>query len=89
VNLPIGLPERPAEHLATLAHEIGCAATAVATGLATNPFARIEQGQLRLCRPDALPVSPEVRSLRRLIESRMPRVRLEDILLEVDRLVMY
>jgi hypothetical protein len=61
-NYNLGLPERPAEHLAELAREIGYAATAFATGLATNPFTRIEQGQLRLCRPDALPVSPEVRS---------------------------
>ena len=82
----LGLPERPAEHLAQLAREIGCAATAFAAGLATNPFARIEQGQLSLSRPDALPISPEVHSLRQLIESRMPRVRLEDILLEVNRL---
>ena len=82
----LGLPERPTEHLAALAQEISCATTAFATGLATNPFARMEQGQLRLCRPDALPLSPEVHSLRQLIESRMPRVRLEDILLEVDRL---
>jgi len=82
----LGLPEQPAEHLAELAREIGRAASAFATGLATNPFARIEQGQLRLCRPDALPVSAEARSLHRLIESRMPRARLEDILLEVDRL---
>ncbi len=50
-------------------------------------FARplIDQGQLSLRRPDALTVTAELRSLRRLIESRMPRIRLEDVLLDIDR----
>jgi hypothetical protein len=73
----LGLSDRPAEHLALLAREIGSAATAFADGLATNSFARIDQGQLSLSRPDALTVTAELRSLRRLIESRMPRIRLK------------
>ncbi len=81
----LGLSDQPAEHLAQLAREIGSTATAFADGLATNSFACIDQGQLSLRRPDALAVSPELRSLRRLIESRMPRIRLEDVLLDVDR----
>ena len=81
----LGLPERPAEHLAGLERDITQAATAFVGGLATNDFARLEQSQLCLRRPDSLPLSPEVRRLRREIESRMPRVRIEDILLDVDR----
>jgi hypothetical protein len=81
----LGLSEQPAEHLAQLADDIGSAATAFADGLPTNSFARIDQGQLSLRRPDALVVTTELRSLRRLIESRMPRIRLEDVLLDVDR----
>jgi hypothetical protein len=81
----LGLSDRPAEHLALLAREIGSAATVFVDGLATNGFARIDQGQLSLTRPDALTVTAELRSLRRLIESRMPRIRLEDVLLDVDR----
>ena len=81
----LGLSDQPAEHLAQLVREIGSAATAFAGGLAANSFARIDQDQLRLRRPDALAVSTELRSLRRLIESRMPKIRLEDILLDVDR----
>jgi TnpA family transposase len=81
----LGLSDRPAEHLAQLAREIGSAATVFIDGLATNSFARIDQGQLSLSRPDALTVTAELRSLRRLIESRMPRIRLEDVLLDVDR----
>jgi TnpA family transposase len=81
----LGLSEQPEEHLAQLAGEIGSAATAFADGLPANSFARVDQGQLSLRRPDALAVTAELRSLRRLIESRMPRIRLEDVLLDVDR----
>jgi hypothetical protein len=81
----LALPERPAEHLAGLTRAIEQAATALADGLAVNDFVRIDQEQLRLRRPDALAVSPEVRQLRREIATRMPRIRIEDILLEVDQ----
>ncbi|MFL5335734.1 MAG: Tn3 family transposase [Geminicoccaceae bacterium] len=81
----LGLSERPAEHLAGLMHDIEQAAIAFAGGLAGNDFADLDQGQLRLHRPDALILSPTVRLLRREIESRMPRVRIEDILLDIDR----
>ena len=81
----LGLSDQPAEHLAQINREISDAASAFADGLETNSFARIDEGQLRLRRPDALAVTAELRSLRRLIESRMPRIRLEDVLLDVDR----
>jgi TnpA family transposase len=83
--MDLGLPERPGEHLAELAHAIETTASTFAAGLPTNTFAGIEQGQLCLHRPDGLPLSPEGRRLRREIESRMPRVRIEDILLAIDR----
>ena len=55
-------------------------------GLAANSFARIDQGATAACAgPMRWPSLPELRSLRRLIESRMPRIRLEDVLLDVDR----
>lgn len=81
----LGLAERPADHLAALTAAIETAAGTFAAGLATNLFAGIDQGQVRLHRPDTLPLSPDVRRLRHEIESRMPRVRIEDILLDVDR----
>ncbi len=90
----LGLPERPVEHLAGLVNDFeqaaftfagGLAAFTFAGGLAGNDFASFEQGQLRVHRPDALALSPTVRRLRREVESRMPRVRIEDILLDIDR----
>lgn len=49
-----------------------------------NPFASIAGGRLKLHTRDALPISAEVKTLRGLIESSLPRVRIEDLLREVD-----
>ena len=81
----LGLPERPGDLIAALARTIETNAGLFAAGLDANDFASIEQNQLRLHRPDALPLTQEVRLLRREIESRMPRVRIEDIMLDIDR----
>ena len=81
----LGLPDRPGDHLTDLTRAIETAAAVFSAGLGSNNFAAIEQDQLCLRRPDALPVSLDVRHLRREIESRMPRVRIEDILLAIDR----
>jgi hypothetical protein len=59
-------------------------AAAVARGLAQNPFATIVDGRLHLKRRDALEVSERVRAVRRVIETHLPRVRIEDLLREVD-----
>jgi hypothetical protein len=49
-----------------------------------NPFASIVNGRLKLHVRDALPVTAEVKNLRALIESSLRRVRIEDLLREVD-----
>jgi len=49
-----------------------------------NPFATIVKGRLKLHGRDALPISADIRTLRDLIESSLPRVRIEDLLREVD-----
>ena len=54
-------------------------------GMSTNPFASIHNDQLKLKRRDALEVSTRVKELRRLIDSSLPRVRIEDLLRDVDR----
>jgi len=53
-------------------------------GLGNNRFARIEAGELALSRRDALEVPAQVRQLRRVIDSHLPRIRIEDLLVEVD-----
>lgn len=53
-------------------------------GMSNNTFASIHNGQLKLKRRDALEVSDRVKKLRRLIDSGLPRVRIEDLLRDVD-----
>ncbi len=69
-------------HLRT---ELDAAAQSLATGLETNPFAAIRDGQLELQRRDALEVPERVREVKRVIETHLPRIRIEDLLVEVDR----
>jgi TnpA family transposase len=73
--------DRAVERLGT---ELDTAAEAFAAGLDKNSFARLEGGALALSRRDALEVPPAVRELRRVIETHLPRIRIEDLLVEVD-----
>jgi hypothetical protein len=54
-------------------------------GLLQNPFVTLRSGELHLKRPDALEVPERVRRLRQTIETRLPRIRIEDLLREVDK----
>jgi len=64
--------------------ELDQAARQLSCGLDGNPFARIEAGELLLSRRDALEIPATVRELRRVIESHLPRTRIEDLLVDVD-----
>jgi TnpA family transposase len=52
--------------------------------LANNKFVALENGKLKLKREDALPIPEKTKKLRKVIESAMPRVRIEDLLAKVD-----
>lgn len=65
--------------------ELDGTAHAFEAGLEQNPFAAIREGQLELRRRDALEVPEGVREIRRVIETHLPRVRIEELLVEVDR----
>jgi hypothetical protein len=52
--------------------------------MSNNAFASIHNGQLKLKRRDALEVSDRVKELRPLIGNGLPRVRIENLLLDVD-----
>jgi TnpA family transposase len=68
-----------------LRKEFDAAADAFVGGLADNRFATIEGDGVALSRRDALDVPKGVRELRRVIETHMPEVGIEDLLIEVDR----
>jgi TnpA family transposase len=55
-------------------------------GLPDNPFATVTDGRLHLKRPDALEIPERVKQIKRVIETSLPHVRIEDLLQEVDRL---
>jgi len=79
------VPPRPGDALAALCARFDEAAGAAARGLPRNLFATVRDGELRLRRDDALPISPALRKLRAVIGVSMTQVRVEDMLRQVDR----
>ena len=71
--------------IASLSGEFEKIAMQAEAGLATNPFASIKDDRFKLKRRDALDISPGVAKLRRAIETSLPRVRIEDLLRDVDQ----
>jgi TnpA family transposase len=64
--------------------EFEAAARAAQHGLPTNRFASIVNGRLKLKKRDALAISQAVLKLRATIAASLPRVRIEDLLQDVD-----
>lgn len=70
--------------LELLRRELDAAAAAFVGGLRDNTFARLEGGAVALSRRDAIEMPTAVRELRRVIETHLPRIRIEDLLMDVD-----
>jgi TnpA family transposase len=71
--------------IASLLSEFEQTARQTEAGLPANPFASVKDGRLKLKRRDAREISARVARLRRVIEASLARVRIEDLLREVDR----
>ncbi len=56
---------------------------------ATDDFAKIEDSKLRLKRYDKVELPPTVTALQKLIDARLPCIRIEQLLVEVDRLTHF
>lgn len=80
----LSLPNEADRALGRLRSELDQATTGMVQSLPHNPFATIEAGELKLKRRDALEVTDRVRALRRVIDTHLPKVRIEDLLWEVD-----
>ena len=80
----LALPCAAEQVLERLRREFEEEARRTEQGLSGNPFASIRDGRLHLKRPDALEIPPRVEELRQAIETHLPRVRIEDLLGEVD-----
>jgi hypothetical protein len=64
---------------------IGQAVDQLADGLDENPFADLVDGRLAYSRDDSDEEPENATELRRVIETRLPRIRIEDLLVDVDR----
>lgn len=81
----LSIPAHPDDALSALRAAFETAANSAMASLPRNHFATIQNGELKLRRPDALPITPEVRKLRAVFASSMPQVRIEDMLRQVDQ----
>jgi hypothetical protein len=80
----LALPSQAQTALQRLQQEFDAVAQRTAEGMAQNGFAAIRDGRLCLKRLDALDIPDGVRELRRVLETHLPRIRIEDVLPEVD-----
>jgi TnpA family transposase len=80
----LDLPIDGQAFLARLGQELNRAAQAAQRGPPSNCFAAVRNGRLTLKRRDALPIPPVLRELRATIAASLPRVRIEDLLQDVD-----
>jgi TnpA family transposase len=82
--LRLDLPPDGQEFLAKITAEFDRAVRAAERGLPSNRFASVSNGRLKLKKRDAMPVSRVLRELRATIGASLPRVRIEDLLQDVD-----
>jgi TnpA family transposase len=80
----LDLPPDGQTFLVKITAEFDRAVQAAEQGLPTNRFATIKDGRLKLKKRDAMPVSRTLRGLRTLISASLPKVRIEDLLQDVD-----
>jgi len=80
----LGLPPEGTAAVQALVREFHETAARTEQGLASNPFARIEKGQLRFHRKPRQSEPTGTAALRQLLRRDLVRVRIEQLLMEVD-----
>jgi TnpA family transposase len=80
----LDLPVDGRTFLARLTAEFDSAARAAERGMPSNRFAGIRDGRLRLKRRDTMAIPRALHELRATISASLPRVRIEDLLQDVD-----
>jgi Tn3 transposase DDE domain/Domain of unknown function (DUF4158) len=80
----LDLPQQPDDFVARLQQAFDAVAQRAERGLPNNNFVTIRRDQLHLKRRDALELPPRLQHLRRTVEGALPRVRIEDLLTQVD-----
>jgi len=79
----LSLPSAPREIIMRLTTEYSAAAAAFVKVLPENPFVKIVNGELKLSRMEGTRV--EVDTAKGFLESTLPKIRIEDALLDVHR----
>jgi TnpA family transposase len=79
------MPPETDQALGHLRQTFDTVARQASDSLAQNPFVTIQKNRLRPRRDDALEVPARVKELRRVIETHLPRIRIEELLMTVDR----
>ena len=80
----LSLPTEADRAIDLLRDELEHAVHDLTTGLDANPFASLRDGHLEYARLDTADEPASVPELRRVIETHLPRIRIEDLLVEVD-----
>jgi len=78
------LPQAPDDFCARLQRAFDTVAQQAAQGLATNASVTLRRNRIHLKKREALEVPPRLVELRRTLESTLPRVRIEDLLTQVN-----
>lgn len=79
----------PQEAKAVLTHQFHEATTQAQERFACDDFAEIQDGKLKLKRYDKVAVPAAVTTLQKVIEARLPMIRIEQLLMDVDHLTHF
>lgn len=79
-------PHEVKAHLATHFHAV---VTSAKKQFSLDPFAEIQQNQLKLKREEKVALPDAVARLQKVIEATLPTIRIEQLLLEVDQLTHF
>ncbi len=81
----LSLPNEPQSAVEKLTEQFNAAASDFTSGLNENSFVKIQPERFKLTRGDALEIPERVKQLKRVIDARLPKVRIEEVLAAVNR----
>lgn len=85
----LNLKENPYEVAEDVRNKFHNTATTAKKRFALDDFASIQNNKLKLRKSDKLEESDEVKRLHKVLESSLPKIRIEQLLLEVDQMTKF
>ncbi len=82
----LGLKQNPAEAIDILCNKLHKTANVAKRKFGLDGFAYIQNHELKLHKDDKIEESFEVKQLERVLETSLPKIRIEQLLLEVDQM---